>query len=142
MIKVIHKKSDETKIYKITCDECGAELEYEKGDTYIGALGGRELICPVCSEKVYVEEPEGIDLNSSNIEFPLHFMPPSDKAVDIDSTKIQQWVRECLYKMENDSEEYGFYLRGSGNTIVLVTKHEEEYDIYVMKNYWECSIPR
>lgn len=142
MIKVINRNVEAPKIYKVTCEECGAALEYEKSDTYIGALGGRELICPSCSHKVFVEEPEGIDLNSGNIEFPLHFIGTSDDAIDIGSTQIQKWVRECLYKMENDGEEYGFYLIGSGNTIVFVTKHEEEYDIYVAKNYWECSISR
>lgn len=142
MIKVINRNVEAPKIYKVTCEECGAALEYEKDDTYIGALGGRELICPSCSNKVYVEEPEGIDLDSSNIEFPLHFMPPSDKAVDINSTQIQQWVRERLYMAEHDTEDYGYYLTGSGDTLVFVFKHEDEYDIYVAKKYWECSIPR
>lgn len=142
MIKVINKNVEVPKIYKTTCEECGAALEYEKDDTYIGVFGGRELICPSCSNKVFVEEPEGIDLNSSNIEFPLHFMPPSDKAVDINSTQIQQWVRERLYMAEHDTEDYGYYFTGSGDTMVLVFKYEDEYEVYVTKKYWECSIPR
>lgn len=84
----------------------------------------------------------GIDLNSSNIEFPLHFMPPSDNAVDMGNAKIQEWVRERLRMAESDTEDYGHYFTGSGNTMVFVFKYEDEYDVYVTKKYWECSIPR
>ena len=52
MVKVINKQTEEPKIYRTTCGECIAELEYEKSDTYIGALGSREIICPSCGEKV------------------------------------------------------------------------------------------
>lgn len=142
MIRVVNKKVEEPKIYKVICDECGNELEYEKGDTYIGALGGRELVCPVCGEKVFVDQPEGIELDSSNIEFPIHFFVPNDDAVDIDNSQIQAWVRECLYKAESDSENWCHYVTGSGNTMVFVHKYENEYALYVTKKYYECSIPR
>lgn len=142
MIKVIKENEELPKIYRVRCNECGTLLEYEKGDTYIGVFGGRELICPNCGTKVFVDEPEGIDLNSSNIEFPLHFMPPSDNAVDMGNAKIQEWVRERLRMAESDTEDYGHYFTGSGNTMVFVFKYEDEYDVYVTKKYWECSIPR
>jgi DNA-directed RNA polymerase subunit RPC12/RpoP len=142
MIKVIGKKTEEPKVYRTVCFECEATLEYEESDTYIGALGGRELICPSCGEKIFVDEPEGIDLNSSNIEFPKHFFAPSDRAKDIDNATIQQWVKERLHMAESDTENYGHYLTGSGNTIVFVVKYEDEYSVYVTNKYWECSIPR
>lgn len=142
MVKVINKQTEEPKIYKTTCDECRAELEYEKNDTYIGALGSREIICPSCGKRVCVEEPEGIVLNSNNIEFPLHFMAPSDKAVNISDVEIQRWVRERLHTAENYAEDYGYYVTGSGDTMVFVFKYEDEYVVYVTKNYYECSIPR
>ena len=142
MIKVVNKKAEEIKIYKTTCDECEVDLEYEKDDTYIGALGGRELICPSCGHIVFVDEPEGIDLNSNNIEFPLHFMRYDNGAVDINNEQIQKWVRDRLYVAEHDTEEYGYYITGSGDTMVFVLKYEDEYVAYVAKKYWECSIPR
>lgn len=141
MIKVVNKK-EEPKIYKAMCCECYSELEYEECDTRIGSLGGRELTCPVCNETVFVDEPEGIVLDSSNIEFPRHFMKMSDKAVDISDPQIQEWVQQCLFKAERDEADYVHYAAGSGNTIVDVFKYDEEYIIYAAKNYWECSIPR
>lgn len=141
MIRVINKKAEEPKIYNTTCDECGTEIEYEKSDTYIGALGGREFICPTCGETVFVEEPEGIDLDSSNIEFPTHFMKPSNKTIDIEDERIQEWVQQCLKKIE-DNPENGFYISGSGNTVVIALDFKGERDVYVAKKYWECSIPK
>ena len=141
MIKVLNRKIEGPKIYKTICDECGAELEYEEVDTYIGALGGRELICPLCNEKIFIEDIDGIDLNSHNIEFPIHFIAPSDNAVDIEDEKIQEYVRKCLEKVENDPE-CEFYITGTGNTVVIALKFEDEYDVYVTKRYYECSISR
>ena len=141
MIKVLNRNVEEPKIYKITCDECHAELEYEKSDTYIGVFGGRELICPACNEKVFIDEIEGIDLDSSNIEFPTHFMNPSDKAMDIEDERIQEWVQKCLKNIE-DNPGNGFYISGSGNTVVIALDFEDERDIYVAKKYWVCSIPK
>ena len=141
MIKVVGKKVEEPKIYRTVCFECEAMLEYEEGDTYIGALGGRELVCPSCGEKTFVDEPEGIDLDSSNIEFPTHFMYTSNRAVNIKDDEIQGWVRRCLKKIEDNPEDE-FHLTGSGDTVVIALNFGDEYDIYVAKKYWECSIPK
>ena len=62
--------------------------------------------------------------------------------VDIDNEKIQQYIRERLRVAECDTEDFGYYATGSGNTMVFVFKYEDEYVVYVAKNYWECSIPR
>lgn len=142
MIKILNKKQEEPKVYRTACDECSAEFEYEESDTHIGAWGGREIVCPVCGETIFVDEPVGIDLDENNIEFPLHFVSPSDKAVDIDDAKIQEWVREYLRKAKQDSDNSGFYLTSGGNTVVIVFKFEDEYNVYVTKKYYECSIPR
>lgn len=141
MIKVIGKKTEEPKVYRTVCFECEATLEYEESDTYIGALGGRELICPSCGEKICVDEPEGIDLDSSNIEFPTHFIYTSDRAKCIQDDEIQEWVQRCLKKIEDDPKQ-GFTLVGSGDTVVIALNFGDEYDIYVAKKYWECSIPK
>ena len=60
MIKVLNKK-EEQKVYRQTCYECGAELEYTIDDTYIGALGSRYITCPNCNKKIANESIEGID---------------------------------------------------------------------------------
>lgn len=141
MIKVLSKKIEEPKTYKAFCGHCDAELEYEECDTYIGVYGGRELICPSCGKKTSVDQPEGIDLNFNNIKYPSHFYYMGD-GVDIDNQKIQQYIKDLLSKAEQDEDDCAFYYTGTGNTMVFVVKGEEEYSIFVTKNYSECYIPR
>lgn len=141
MIKVIGKNEVLTKIYRAKCYECGTWLEYEASDTTIGVYGGRELVCPACGKRLILDEPDGISLNSNNIEFPTHFMPTDTNAMDIDDVRIKTWVRNCLSRLETEPNRY-FWQEGYGNTIVLALNLEDEYDIYVAKNYWECEIPK
>lgn len=141
MIKILNKKIEEPKTYKAFCGHCDAELEYEKCDTYIGVYGGRELICPSCGQKTSVDQPAGIDLNFNNIKYPSHFYYMGD-GVDISNQKIQQYIEDLLNKAEQDEDDYTFYYAGTGNTMVFVVKGEEEYSIFVTKDYSECCIPR
>lgn len=141
MIKVLNKKKEEKKIYNTICDECQTELEFEESDTYIGGYGGRELICPECGQKIYIDELEGIDLDENNIEFPVHFIHTSDRAININDDEIQKWVRECLNGAK-DAPDGGFSIIASGDTVVIALKFTDVYDIYVAKKYYECSIPR
>lgn len=141
MIKILNQKAQEKKVYNITCHECGAQLEYEESDTYIGANGGRNLICPSCGEELYLDEPKGIDLDENNINFPVHFYAMGDDVVNIKDCEIQNMVRHCLARIKENPDN-SFFLEGTGDTMVIVLAFEDEYDIYVTKNYWECSIPK
>ena len=141
MIKVLNKNIDEQKLYRQICDMCGAELEFALNDTYIGALGARYVKCPVCGEEIMTEKCDGIQLNSSNIEFPKHFFEPS--GVDIPDSEINNWVRRCLKIAEESDEPYGYFVHtGSGNTMVILMAYEDEYEIIVTKDYYETSVNR
>ena len=141
MIKVLNKNTDEQKLYRQICDMCGAELEFALNDTYISALGARYVKCPVCGEEIMTEECDGIQLNSSNIEFPKHFFEPD--GVDIPNSEINNWVRRCLKIAEESDEPYGYFVHtGSGNTMVILMAYEDEYEIIVTKDYYETSVNR
>lgn len=141
MIKVLNKNTDEQKLYRQICDMCGAELEFALNDTYIGALGARYVKCPICGEEIMTEGCDGIQLNSSNIEFPKHFFEPS--GVDIPDSEINNWVRRCLKIAEESDEPYGYFVHtGSGNTMVILMAYEDEYEIIVAKDYYETSVDR
>ena len=140
MIKVLNKK-EEQKVYRQTCYECGAELEYTIDDTYIGALGSRYITCPNCNKKIANESIEGIDLNSKNIKFPEHFFEPG--GVDIDNAQINEWIHKCLKAAEESEEPYGYFITtGSWNTKVILLAYGDEYEIIVTKDYYETSIVR
>lgn len=141
MIKVLNKNTDEQKLYRQICDMCGAELEFSFDDTYIGAFGGRYLKCPNCGREVWVEELEGINLNSNNIRFPEHFCEPG--GVNISDDQIEVWVRDCLKMAEESDDPYGYFVHiGSGNTMVILLEYEDEYNIIVTKDYYETSVNR
>lgn len=142
MIKIINKKTEEiNKIYHTTCDDCGAELECTKDDAYVGAWGSYFIKCPVCGTEVMLDEVEPVELTVNNIEFPKHFSKTSNGAIKLKDEKIQEYVKECLQGLKNsDNGEY--QLLGSGDTVVIVFKYEDEYQIYVARSYYESSIPR
>lgn len=141
MIKVIGKKVEEPKIYKVTCDNCGAQLECEESDTYVGANGCNYVDCPECGYDAIVEAIPDIKLTEHNIEFPKHFHKTNDDAINIGDSTLQEWIRECLEKIKRE-EDGNFWIIASGNAVVIILKFEDEYSIYVAKNYWECSIFR
>ena len=141
MIKVLNKDVNEQKLYRQKCDECTAELEFTFDDTYIGALGARYVKCPICGKENITEGCGGIELDSSNIEFPKHFIEPG--GVDITDSEIENRVRECLKVAEKSDEPYGYFVStGSGNTMVILMAYEDEYEIIVTKDYYETSVNR
>lgn len=141
MIKVLNKDIDKQTLYRQKCYECDAELEFSLEDTYIGALGARYVKCPICGYEIMTEECDGIELNSSNIEFPTHFFEPN--GVDIPNNEIENWVRKCLKIAEESDKPYGYFVQtGSGNTRVILMAYEDEYRIIVAKDYYETSVNR
>ena len=38
------------------CDECGAELEYDKEDVHIGWMGCEYVTCPACDRETVVSD--------------------------------------------------------------------------------------
>lgn len=141
MIKLIEKKVEENKIYCKTCCVCGATFEFEKNDACVGELGCYYVTCPGCYTNIDVDEIEPLELDENNIQFPTHFYKfgTKDGAVDIKDEQIQQWVRECLSRIkQNDDASFG--IAGSGNTLVIVLNYEDEYNIIVAKNYYDCDI--
>ena len=141
MIKVIGKKNQGPKIYKVTCANCCARLECEDEDIYEGAYGLYYVKCPECGQDAMVCDLDGVELDEHNIEYPKHFSIMSEGAIDIPNEKIQCWVRESLNRLK-DCEDGDYTFCGSGNTMVFAFKCAEEYVIYVAKNYSETSITR
>ena len=58
--KELQKGFNQTEPYprKLICEHCGSELEYEKYDLRIGALGAVYLDCPCCSRDNLIDSHE------------------------------------------------------------------------------------
>ncbi len=137
MIKVLNKDVEQT-FYRQQCEKCHAELEFAIDDTYEGAYGARYLICPICGEEL-MTEVDGVELTPDNIKFPIHFYKVGEDAVNIKDEEIQKWVRQGLNAFKNGKAK-DFWYQGTGDSFMIILEMEDEYCIYIMKNYWEGSI--
>lgn len=120
------------------CDECGAELEYDKEDVHIGWMGCEYVTCPACDSETMVSE--------------CRVQPPTWKAtfrhtstetgtVDIEDDKVQKCVNEVAKRLCSDEwKPHEFALTGTGNLLVFGVKWEDSIEIYVIKDYWEDNI--
>jgi hypothetical protein len=132
------------KTYKITCEHCGSELEVEDDDVQVGAYGMGYVVCPCCGEKTYSDElADYFPLTKDNLKFPTHYTSSSSDGVHINDDTINKWVKECIDKFDPNDENDWCRFTGSGDTMVFVFKFytDEEYDVYVCKNYYETFMP-
>jgi len=130
---------------QITCEKCGAELEYEKSDITTRDYGTACIICPECDEKIFLydEEEDCKTLTIDNLEFPNDYIHYGTDATPLTDKEINKYVKDCLIQLKQDEEDYGvFRFTGTGDTIVFVVKFEDEYQVFVCKNYHEASIDR
>lgn len=138
MIEVLNETSNV--FYTQKCKCCGAELRYTEEDTQVEEFGVRFLKCPVCSEKI-LSNISDLVLTHENIEFPKHFYKTREDAIDVPDARIQDWIREILTNFKQGTAKEFSYI-GTGNTFIVVLEVADAYDIYVAKNYWECSVPK
>ena len=103
-----------------------------------GPIGAMYITCPECDNEVMIDELDGINLNSNNIQFPKHFFKYGDGA-PIEDERIQKAVKEMLAQMEKSChDEYAYWATGDSMVIVMYTS--EEIKVVVAKGYYECDI--
>lgn len=120
------------------CDECGAELEYDKEDVHIGWMGCEYVTCPVCGSEIMV--------GKSRVQLPtwkatFHHTSIETGAVNIEDDEIQTYVNRAVKLLCSDERNPGeFYVIWTGNFLVVGIKRMDGVDLYVTKDYWEDSI--
>ena len=131
---------------KHICENCESELEYEKSDIRIGALGCVYLDCPLCGcDNILVDNEENIKLTMNNIEFPTHFWHAStgEGAVEcLDEKHVKKYIGEAIKYFRKNKDEYA-YQSATGNLTVHVYRceDEQEYDVVLAGNYYSVIIP-
>ena len=131
---------------KLICEECRSELEYEKSDLRIGALGCCYVDCPCCGNDNMLEEHEDeIVLTKDNILFPTHFFHTSAETGAIDSCNEEE-VKKCIQHaidfFRKNKEEF-MWRTQYGNLYISVSKYDgdEDYYVVVTNNYYSTYIP-
>lgn len=121
-----------------TCDECGAELEYDKEDVYIGWMGYEYVTCPACNSETVVND-QRVQPPTWNTTF--HHTSIETGGVDIEDDEVQKYVDEVTKRLCSERWEPGeFSATGTGNLLVFGVKWEDGVDIYVTKDYWADNI--
>ena len=127
------------------CDYCRSELEYDKSDLRVGALGAIYLDCPLCRKENMLDDHEdSITLTKDNIEFPTHFWHTSKEngAVDCCTNKeIKKCINVAIDYFRKNKDEFAWY-SASGNLHVTVFRYDgdEIYNVIVTKDYYETDI--
>lgn len=135
-MKVIKKNEVETSEYpkRIVCEHCGAELEYDKDDEFVGLWGMKCITCPECNEDCFVSDHR-VEPPNWKVTFDH---TNSDSAVAIDDEEIQKYIDKCYAKLTSDEWKPGdHYLTGSGDTMIFGVKYEDEIRVFVTRDYYE-----
>ena len=100
------------------------------------------VMCHFCQNKYYDEEwADMLILDKYNLEYPTHYEDFSN-GIDVENEKINAMVKYYIEKLEKDTEEFVSF-RMCENTAIFVFRFEDdnEYNVYVCKNYQETFIP-
>lgn len=120
------------------CDECGAELEYDKEDIHTGWIGCEYVTCPACDSESMVGDKR--------------VMPPTWKAtfdhvctdtgaVDVLDHEVQEYVNKVAKVLCSDEYEPGdSAIIHTGNLLIFGRKWNDGIEVYVTKDYWEDNI--
>lgn len=120
------------------CDECGAELEYDATDTYIGWMGVEYVTCPNCNRETMVNDKR---IQAPTWKATFHHVTSAENAVNIPDHEVQTYVDKVVQNLCSDNWKVGeFSMTFTGNLLVFGVKWEDGIDIYVTKDYWEDSI--
>lgn len=120
------------------CDECGAELEYDKEDIHIGWMGCEYVTCPACNCETMVNDKR-VMLPAWKTTF--DHVCTDTGAVDVLDHEVQEYVNRVAKARCSDEYEPGdSTITRVGNLLVFGRKWNDGVDVYVTKDYWEDSI--
>lgn len=136
-MKVLNQKpiADNEFPKRIKCDNCQAELEYDKDDVFIGEWGMKYVHCPCCNENTPVDEDRHMP-----ITWPTTFWHTSkEKTKEIEGEQVSDFVEE-VKKNLSSCKPGEWSMIGTGDCLVFGYKTEEEIEIIVTKDYYSDFI--
>lgn len=135
-MKIIENNYKQEKtIERIVCDNCNSVFEINEDDINIDRFEDRYVCCPCCNNKVWIDY-----VTKDNIEFPKHFSCFKN-GVDIKDNTINNWIKDSIKWLEENPNEPYRYI-GTGNSIMIIFNHNDEYYIVVAKNYFDVTIDK
>ena len=120
------------------CDECGAELEYDKEDIHIGWMGCEYVTCPACGSETMVS---GQRVWPPTWKATFDHVCTDTGAVDVLDHEVQEYVNKVAKVLCSDEYEPGdSAITRTGNLLIFGRKWNDGVEVYVTKDYWEDNI--
>lgn len=120
--------------HEVNCDQCGETFLYDDEDVGIGEYGTKGFTCPKCGEWVVTDWDRHLPPT-----YPVTFS--HNDGIPLSDAEINEYVQRVVDVLKNKEMNAGeFAIAGSGDTMVIGLKFEDEEDIYVCKNYWEDCV--
>lgn len=121
-----------------SCENCGAELEYDEADVHIGWMGCEYLTCPNCNGETMIE---GKRIQPPTWKATFDHTCAENGAVDVYDYEVGEYVNKAAKCLCSDKFKPGeFYVAKTGNLLVVGIKWDDGVDIYVAKDYWEDTV--
>ncbi len=120
------------------CENCGAELEYDREDEYVGIYGINFVKCPNCGYEVNVTKDTERTIKMTWNKTFCH--TSSNNSVEVSDDDIQKMI-DRVYNGVNDEKDSYFYTTAIGNTLVVGVKDSDSTTVYVTKDYYEDQLP-
>lgn len=118
-----------------TCPHCQYTISYTEDEVERVENDDLGVICPNCNESIVLEHIEPFTFPDT-----FYLFGTSEGAVCLSDDEVQQYVNIVKYKLQQECQVGGYAFAGIGDTMVFGFKFEDEYIIYVAKNYWEDSV--
>lgn len=114
------------------CDNCGQPITYEKDEVFRLNDETVGFICPNCSCEVVVDYIKPFTFPDSFYHFGAN-----SKSVKLTDQEIQRYVNSIKFDLQNEIKAGEFTITGTGDTVIIGMKCDDEDVIIVAKDYWE-----
>lgn len=128
---------------EVSC-KCGCVFEYGADDVERDMFDNVYVCCPICNERIDADESlikhsEHINFNKDCYKFGV-----SDDSIHIDESESEEWINDMFEELRDESAyaSVPFSIRATGDTVVIIFKWEDEYQIIRSNKYEEMSVLR
>ena len=120
-----------------TCPHCQYTISYTEDEVERVEDDGLGIICPHCGTAIVTKNIVPFTFPDSFYQYGV-----SQDAIKMNNERVQEYINTVKRKLEQECKTGEYAFTGAGDTMVFGFKMEDEYIIYVAKNYWEDSVDR
>ena len=138
-----NKEKEKIIIFNCTCPNCNSILECNERDIKYDEEEDEEyIVCPCCNMAI-TNEYFDREVTLDNISYPFDFYKcgNSNSCVNLSDEEINNYIKKCVdFLKYNPNEPYKYI--GTGDSLIIVFNHEDEYYFVVAKNYENAIIDK